>query len=317
MKPEPPTGACLDNLRRTRISLAGAERRITLDPPRCADVAGLVVDPPRRPGHERALVRGELVQTVELDGAPIWAEYADLIIDDPVALPVVIAARDRLYAFLVEQGRAFAVCPSCAADVELDLAFYAVALRLPPWQVTDGLFLAVPRLALPEPPAPPILCPSEERPVVVRGIAPRPLSPLRAQRIDFLLPSGRAGLAGPDDAVAGSLGDIEPAMEAAAWRTWAPPLQDQPAERMYWAPTRAGFRAMLRISVALTSLRDARSRPISPTPESVEQLFFADLQFLDLLYTATHDLLVELPADGREPSGIVHCLSGHPFLPVR
>jgi hypothetical protein len=49
----------------------------------------------------------------------------------------------------------------------------------------------------------------------------------------------------------------------------------------------------------------------------VEQLLFVDLQFLDVLYTATHDLPVEPPADVREPSGTVHCPSGHPFLPVR
>jgi hypothetical protein len=151
------------------VHLSGAPHRVVLHPPRCADVAGLIVDPPRRAGHERALLRGELVQTVDLDDKPIWADQADLIIDDPAALAAVLAARERMYAFLVEQGRAVAVCPVCAAEVELDLAFYAVAVHLPRWPVVDGPFLALPRLAHPEPPD---LHPALERPVAARGIAP-------------------------------------------------------------------------------------------------------------------------------------------------
>ena len=250
------------------------------------------------------------MQTIALDGTPIWTEQADLIIDDPSALAAVVAVRERVYEFLAEQGRAVAVCPTCAGTVELDLAFYAVALRLPSWRVTDGAFLAVPGLAHPEPPEPPILRPTQERPVAARGIALRPPRPPRAARIDFVLPSARTGLADADDAVAGSLADIEPGREAEAWRTWAPPDRDQPDERMYWAPSRAGFRAVLRLSVAVRSLRDSRSGPIEPTPGSVEHLFLADLQFLDALYTATHELPVETPADGGEPRGTVHCDCG-------
>ena len=317
MTPDPAATARLDALRQFSVYLADAQHRVGVDPPRCAAVAGLIVPPAQRIHHERALLRGELVQTIALDGTPIWAEQADLIIDDPSALAAVVAVRERVYGFLVEQGRAVAVCPTCAGTVDLDLAFYAVALRLPSWRVTDGAFLAVPGLAHPEPPEPPILRPTQERPVAARGIAPRPPRPPRAARIDFVLPSARTGLADADDAVAGSLADIEPGREAEAWRTWAPPDRDQPDERMYWAPSRAGFRAVLRLSVAVTSLRDSRSGPIEPTPGSVEHLFLADLQFLDALYTATHELPVETPANGGEPRGTVHCAAGHAFLPVR
>ena len=59
----------------------------------------------------------------------------------------------------VEPGRASAVFPSCSTEVELDFAFYSVALHLAPSQVADGPFLAVPPSGAPR---------------VARGIDPAP-----------------------------------------------------------------------------------------------------------------------------------------------
>ena len=72
--------------------------------------------------------------------------------------------------------------------------------------------------------------------------------------------------------------------EQAAWARWAPPDVERPEGRTWWRPRHPGFRAMLRLSVALRRLEQADGRVIEPTPESVERLYAADIHFLDLLY---------------------------------
>jgi hypothetical protein len=80
--------------------------------------------------------------------------------------------------------------------------------------------------------------------------------------------------------------DSEPgiALEAAAWKRWAPVGQTPPEDRAHWRYRSPGFRATLRLTVALRSL-DAEE---ALTPERIEALSIVDHLFLDAAYFLTH-----------------------------
>ena len=59
-----------------------------------------------------------------------------------------------------------------------------------------------------------------------------------------------------------------------------------------------------------------RGASLAVSPETIERMFLADIQLLDVLYTATHDLLVET-IPGGEPQCALHGECGQAFLPVR
>lgn len=307
----------LDDLRRLTVRLGGTDRNVTLHPPTYDGVVRTLMEPADRDPRARLLLMGELVQILDLDGEPVGAKSAESIVDDPVALDAILAARTRLYAWLLEQGRAIAICPTCSAGTELDLAFYVSTLGMPPWTIADGQFIAAPTLAWPAPLPPPLGRLTGDYVLPIRITASRPPSPPRAARIDFALPSARVGLAEPGDAMAGTLEDVDHAREIEAWRRWLPAGVKQPTEHIHWHHDQPNFRAALRLAVALVDLHDSEGHPIEPTPEAIEQLFLADVQFLDLLYTATHDLPVEVPAPGELPRCTVRCANGHEYLPVR
>ncbi len=309
--------ATLEELRRLTVRLGGADRAVTFHPPTYESIVKGLFEQRDRVSRERILVTGELVQLVDLDDVPVLAETAAPIMDSPEALGEILATRERLYRWLLELGRVLAICPACGSHRELDLAFYSAALGLPPWRVTDGDHIAVPALAQPEPPPALLIRPYEERTVRARKRAPRPALPPLAARIDFILPGARAGIAVPGDAVTGTIGDVDHAREIEAWRAWAPPRLEQPRERHHWRADHPGFRAELRLAVAIVELRDEIGALIEPSPEAIEKLFLADVHFLDLVYTATHDLVFETPPPGEEPRCTVHCTCGQAYLPVR
>jgi hypothetical protein len=302
----------LETLRHLRVRIAGQERAITIHPPSYDSVVRGLIEPEGRVSRERGLVMAELVQILDVDGEPVLPDTADPILDDASALETIRRARERLYAFAVEQGRVFAICPACKSRKELDLEFYATTLGLPPPRVIDGPFIAAPGLALPRIAPPPILRPYEERDVAMRTIAPRPTTPPRAERIEIAVPSARLGISQPGDAVTATVGDIDQRREVDGWRRWASPRMDQPTRRIHYEAGHPGFRAMLRLAVALVELRTADGQHVEPTPESVANLYLADVQFLDLIYAATHDLPV-----GQEPRCTIHCGCGQAYLPVR
>jgi hypothetical protein len=143
------------------------------------------------------------------------------------------------------------------------------------------------------------------------GLPPRPDHLARAARIDFELPSARCGVADPGDAISGTLGDIDYEAERDAWRTYGPVGHRQPVDRVHGTYDEAWFRAALRLTVATRELRSGSAKPLALEPSSFTWLWLADVQFLDALYTATHDLPVQSDA------GLVRCGNGHAFLPVR
>jgi hypothetical protein len=255
-------------------------------------------------------LRAELALVVEIDGAAATRAQIDALLADAEAGRAVISARAQLYTWLVEQGRIRAICPVCSEAKELDLGFYVLAMRMRPWAVLDGLLLATPKLATPNPPE--VRDVHGERPVAMRGLAPRPASPAKAARIEFALPSARCRFDEEDDPVGGAMGDIEVEREAAAWRTYGGIGGPQPVERVHWEYDEAWFRAALRLMVATTELHDRDGKPRPLVPETFTWMWLADIQFLDAVYTATHDLAVE-----DVEACTVRCSAGHPFLPVR
>ena len=307
----------LEKLCKLEVQFAGVRRAVALHPPPYGAVVRTLMEPEGREQNARLLLAGELIQILDVDGEPVFSPEAALaIVDDTPALTAILDARARLNAFCMEQGRVLAICPACGRGQELDLAFYVAHLGMGPWKVTDGRFIAPPTLAWPAALPAPLTRPYAEPVLPIRMLARRPPAPPRAARIDFVLPAARLGLAESGDALTGTLGDVDHAREIEAWRTWAPPTLEQPAERTYWHPDRPGFRAAIRLAVALGELRAEDSAPIEPTPEAIEKLFLADVDFLDLVYTATHDLEVETPP-GDEPPCTIHCSCGQAYLPVR
>ena len=73
-------------------------------------------------------------------------------------------------------------------------------------------------------------------------------------------------------------------LEAAAWRRWAPTGVTPPAERSHWRYRSPGFRAIVRLTVALRAL----DGDTALTPERIEALSLADFLFLDAAYFLTH-----------------------------
>jgi hypothetical protein len=289
---------------------------IRLRPPRYEQVVRLI-NPERYAANPRQFLIMELDEIISDDGDPEASPDPEAVVDDPATLAGVLRQRAELYESMLEQGRVEAVCPRCATPTELDLAFYVLALRLPPWRAVDGAAIATPALADPEPPAPSALRPYDEPPVALRGVAPRPREIPRAARLDFVLPSARAGLTSASDPVRGTLGDVDGDREAAAWRQWAPAGRVQPAGRNYRRRDQPGFRAALRLSVAIQSLSTENGEPIESTVDNLERLFLCDVQFVDVLYTATHALPVETPSDGSRPRAAIACQCGEFFLPIR
>lgn len=269
------------------------------------DVVPLIFDPPLTQEQGESALAAEFVQIAEIDSEPIDLETARAVIHTPGELAPLLSARNRLYLFACEQGRVGVKCPTCGAKTELDLLFYALTLGVSQWELTDrGVLLRSPYLGvrradepLPSPPA---------RPAGIRATS----------QFDFALPSARLGVTDKNDAIGGVLGDLDPSAESAAWARWVPLDKEQPVERIYWDREHAGFRTMLRLSVALEQLYRLGGGMIEPTPVAVEQLFLADFHFLDLLCRFTHDLPVSTESILKNCS-IACAECGKQFLAVR
>jgi len=272
---------------RLTLAIGGRAQEVTLREAETREIVPLYLDPdlrvPDLVRSRRVLEMLALVDTI--DGEIPDEPEAEAIIAEPALLAAVLQARDAFYDRLVEQGRALAACPHCrAGEVELDLLFYWVALRLPAWRLSDedGL-LGRPSLASTLPP----------------GARPAGLAATR--RLSFRYGSdirGRLlGLRGPD----------APMREAAAWRHHVPAGVEPEDERAHWRETSTGFRAILRLSVAL-AWPDGRDA----TPAEVDVLPVGAFFFLDLLHFATCNL--DIPDAARLAVRCPSC--GGDFLPV-
>lgn len=283
----------VDRALNVRFALGGRERTVRMALRTAAEVV-----PDARLPHERShedLTYSVLDLIDTLDGEVPGLADAREICTSPVALAALLGARNRLWSDLRMAGRLLALCPHCGRrESSFGLETLALVLRHPPPPLfsADGLFLEVPALA-------------ERRPHGTR-LAQVP----SAARLRGLLPSGRLALEpSTAEAVLRSI-DTEDGRkrEAAAWDRWAPPDAIPPPERSHWLRALPGFRAILRLSVALESLDGATD----VTPERVEALSLADFLFLDAAYDLTHHV------DQPRPDALVATCEdcGGAYLPL-
>lgn len=272
---------------RLRIELAGCLRELVLREAETAEILPLVLDPEQRfPAVVEGRLALEMAALIDsIDGEVPTEEQAQAIVASPPALAAVCQARNAFYDALIASGRALADCPHCpAGEVELDLLFYWLTLRLPPYRLFDqGVLMGHPALADP--------LPGGSRP------AGRPL----ARLIRFRYPAeptlcGRLRpLVGPQSLAAA----------ASAWRALAAIERDD--DHWHWTRRNTGFRAILRLSQGL-SWADGRQA----TPQEIDQLPLGAYLFLDLLHFATTNVDVSDPS--RLSVSCPEC--GGAFLPV-
>jgi hypothetical protein len=286
----------LDTLLNVRVPLDDAKRAVRLRVPPAVDLLTLILEPKvRTPERLAVLVPSELKRLMEsVDGQPATIELARAFARDMVATVELLTARKRLLEVLSEEGAVYATCPHCLAwEAELSVVALTVALQAGPWPIIeDGAVLGVPALADPLP----------------RGT--RPATPPAAARIRFVPPSHVLGL--PAEITGGVLGDADAEQDRLvreAWSRWAPPDDERAPGRTQWRHDVPGFRAMLRLAVALTSV-EGTSEPISPA--LVERMPAVDFYFLDTLHYVTHNVDV-----GPQTHAAITCEKcGARFLPV-
>lgn len=289
------TAMSVDQLRallQVTISLGGSDRLVELQIPTVRQIVPLILPPERRTaGQLGNRLATELLAVVEnVDGKPIDRALSETICADGAALSVLLRARGHAFSALSERGRVYALCPHCRShETEFTVLALVAGLEEGPWPVTDpeGL-VAVPALA------------------TLRPLGGRPKDLARAAGIRVRMASAECGLnAGVESAV---LGEIATETDAEAWRTWAPSGVEQPDERYYWRYRNPGFRALLRLGVALREI----DGNINVTPAALEPLPIVDYFFLDNAYYLTHNVPV------RAGQLDIRCEAcGGIFLPVR
>ncbi|KSB91810.1 hypothetical protein AS593_07240 [Caulobacter vibrioides] len=244
----------------------GSGRRATvrLRTPTVAEIVRLALPPeertPQAAGRVLMLELDALIDTLA-GHRPSEAELA-AIVEDPERLGVLLHVRNTVYDHLALEGRVLALCPHCDhGRAELDLTFYWLALRLPPWTFTDQGVLLKPSLLA--------------SPLSSGG---RPEGWPRARGFDVFHPDA------PDLRAVRSLQTLEARIrEQEAWLLWAPEGDRPPQGREHWRPSPA-FSAILRLAIALET-----------TPDVVDSMSVGAFFFLDLLHFALANADVAAP----------------------
>ncbi len=284
----------INELFRADIPLFGRVVSYSLHIP-CAEEVLYLIDAPE--GDTEELTRLKLETELRSilrhrDGECLNAEEIDAIMNDQWAFAVAIGARNRLYETLLEYGQLILRCPQCGADQPpISLAVLTTALHAGPWPVLEPNRIVLSPPALSAPPC--------------RG--QRPIYPPCAGRIGFCLPTAVLGL--PNRLEGGALMKIGFEEECAARRKYEVDESDAPPGREDWLYSVLGFRAILRLSVALKELQ---GESVLSTPELVESIPIVDYFFLDCLYWLTYEVDIK-----NESSPNVKCeRCGVIFLPV-
>lgn len=255
-------------LLRAEFTLRGIPRVARLRIPSAGEVLALILDKDIRSASlvESALMLELQALIEDLDGEELDEQTARHIAAEPEALACVLRVRNALYNDSVIQGRAFARCPHCGdREIEADLLFYWMTLKLPPWNFFDqGVLMNPPSLSTPLP------------------LAARPPDIPRAAGIRVVYPA-ESRFESAFSSVAPALGGDR---EVQAWATWVDSVNRQPPERSHWRRRSPGFRAVLRLSVAL-----APEGPLL-SPEVVEALPIGAFLFLDLLHFAASNVAI-------------------------
>lgn len=275
------------------VPLGAGARRAELRMPGLAESHVFVADPSlgRGPAAQELADRLQVLDAVEtLGGEAMTMDHAREIAADPRAGAEVLRARGRWLAAWRDAGVVHALCPHCLQENRWTLPALAAL------QGAQRLSLADAHGRLP-----PFALSWPARP------AARPAGAALAKTIRFELPS-RAGSAPSAVDGQGIIEAIDAGAEMAAWQRFAPIGRDPPEEHDDWTFESAGFRAVLRASVALAAL-DGKSRP-DITPADLEAMPLGDFCFLDELYA----LVFQTPATGAVPAACGAC--GQRFLPL-
>jgi hypothetical protein len=248
---------------------------------------GAALDTNRR--RERAgFLIGGMIQA--LDGAPLSEARRQALAAHPASIAALLELRRELHERLVHEGRALLACPTCAQSAELPLTSFMIALDAQPWPLVDAAGEpSVPSLSTLRPPA------------------WRPPEAKRAAAVSVRFPSARLGLAGPfSAAVFGPALDAE--RDAGGWRRWADEEQPFDAARPHWRYASPGFRAILRMALALARLDDIDD----VTPELIERLPVTDFRFAD----AVHHYVFGVDVHDAARASITCPACQQKFLPV-
>jgi len=251
----------------TRITFRGRESQVELRVPAYAEVFGLILEAHlRTPERMLVMMPAEFKRIIRsIDGAPVKIEDARQLYADAQAAGQIVAARNRLFETLAEQGRIFMQCPHCVKwEAEVSVTALTVALEAGPWPIVDQrMFLAVPSLAQHFPP--------RIRFAQVHGTS----------RIRFDLPSTVIGLPGPiNEGILTAAGHIGDASELAAWERWVKPWQGTPNHEQ-WRQEVPGFRAAVRLAAALAN---SGNQTAEINLETVLDMPVIDFHFLDNLH---------------------------------
>jgi hypothetical protein len=269
--------AQLDTLLSLTLEVAGKPHCLRLRIPLWSETLSAIVTPDLRTPARLAAQLGvriyDLIAADGDDGRPRLSTVDQWLAERRVA-EILVERHRVLVEVTSEAGMVQLGCPDCDAEVELTLGALAIAVgnALPP--IFEGPFFALPPLSswLPRP--------------ARAGLRP-------CRHVRFQLPSKQLGVEAPF--AGGFLGelDVDPAKprEAALWRTWALPDDVDPAStRASWTPGCAGFRASIRLTVALDDPRNG-----AVTPETIAALPLCDVFFLNALYWLTYAALPSQP----------------------
>jgi hypothetical protein len=256
-----------DQLFHTRIVFEGRERQVELRVPRYGELFALILEPQHRtPERTSVMFPAEFKRLIKsIDGEPPSIEQARALYANAQAAGEIVAARNRLYETLSEQGRVFAQCPNCLNwEAEVSILALTTALQAGPWPIVDQrMYLAVPALGQ--------HLPRTVRSRTVSGPA----------SIRFELPSKIVGLPAPVSfGIIGNADRNDGSLEMAAWDRWVNAEPNKPG-REQWRDDIPGFRAALRLAVALERLDRF---PGEITPEIVLEMPAVDFYFLDNLH---------------------------------
>jgi hypothetical protein len=271
------------------LSFAGGAHTVELRMPTIGEIFPLLLARPLR-SRDRMRVLGpaEIKRFIaKLDRRDCDIESARALQAEPAAFAQYAITRTRWLEAACEAGMMLAQCPHCRSwDADLAPLAYAIGLRHEFRPIADDdFYLTMPTLADPAP------------------LGVRPPEVAKSSRLRFVLPCQSQFSGGTF-----RIGDCS-AAEVEAWRRWAPADGPRAEGHEQWREDIAGFRAVLRLAVALETLGE-NAKP--PGPADVMTLPLADFLFLDNLHFLLHDLAI--PSDHGL---LVQCgKCGRRFLPV-
>jgi hypothetical protein len=221
-----------------------------------------------------------------LDGAPVTKPRALERAADAATAKALLRVRAELYDGERLEGRVHLACPRCARESVVGLA----ALETSPWPVVGG-----------------DLQPSTPSLSRLFGPGRRPAGVAVAAGARLELPSACRELTRPfSAAVVGA--PVTAERDAAAWQRWVPHDAPFETEHAHWSVSNDGFRAVLRMTLALDSLDGARD----VSPDTIEAMPMTDFLFAD----AAYHLLRHVDVRDPERATITCAGCAQPFLSV-